>query len=213
MANSVSLTSFVMADRLPWAEGCSAAPAGAGRFDESFVVEAGKRHPCTIRSVSPRGAIVSGELAVREGAELALELVSGQRPAGTVDWVEDGEAGVRFRQSIDVLALINRTLISQPTDRRSMPRVELRCGVRLQWGATVRDAILRNISSRGMQLEGDDLPPKDTYLTIQIDGLVVPPGEVMWRKDNLAGIQLMEELSWTSLMPWIRKVSGPRPVA
>jgi hypothetical protein len=30
----------------------------------------------------------------------------------------------------------------------------------------------------------------------------------MWRKDDLAGIQLMEELRWTSLMPWIRKVSG-----
>lgn len=61
-----------------------------------------------------------------------------------------------------------------------------------------------------MQLEADGLPPRDTYLSIQIDGLNVPAGEVMWRKDNLAGIQLMEDLSWTSLMPWIRKVSGAR---
>jgi hypothetical protein len=36
----------------------------------------------------------------------------------------------------------------------------------------------------------------------------VPAGEVMWQKDDLVGIQLMEELRWTSLMPWIRKVSA-----
>ena len=177
MAQSLSLTSFVMERRLPWAEGSSAAPAGAGRFDPAVIIDAGQRRACTIRSVSALGATL---------------------------------AGVRFKQPIDVLALINRTLISQPAERRSMPRVELRCGARLKWGATVCDAILRNISASGMQVEADGLPPRDTYLSIEIDGLNVPAGEVMWRKDNLAGIQLMEELSWTSLMPWIRRVSGAR---
>ena len=209
MAQSLSLTSFVMEARLPWAEGSSAAPAGAGRFDEGFVIDSGQRRLCTIRSISPLGATLTGELAVRQGEELALELVSGQRPAATVEWVGAGEAGVRFRQPIDVLALINRTLVSQPTERRRMPRVELRCGVRLHWGSSHCAAVLRNISARGMQLEADALPAKGTFVSALIDGLIVPPGEVMWRKDNLAGIQLMEELGWTSLMPWIRKVSGP----
>jgi len=45
-------------------------------------------------------------------------------------------------------------------------------------------------------------------VSIQIHGLNVPSGEVMWRKDGLAGIQLMEELGWTSIMPWIRKASS-----
>ena len=213
MAQSLSLTSFVMEERLPWAEGSSAAPAGAGRFDESVVIGSGRRRACTIRSISPLGATLTGELAIREGEELALELMTGQRSAALVDWVRAGEAGVRFKQPIDVLALINRKLISQPTERRSMPRVELRCGVRLKWGAAVCDATLRNISARGMQLEGDVLPVKGTYVSPQIDGLNVPPGEIMWCKDNLAGIQLMEELSWTSLMPWIRKVSGGKPTS
>ena len=210
MARSLSLTSFVMERRLPWAEGSSAAPAGAGRFDPAVIIDAGQRRACTIRSVSALGATLTGGIATRQGEELALELVTGQRPAATVEWLSGGEAGVRFKQPIDVLALINRTLISQPAERRSMPRVELRCGARLKWGATVCDAILRNISARGMQMEANGLPPRDTYLSIQIDGLNVPAGEVMWRKDNLAGIQLMEELSWTSLMPWIRKVSVVR---
>ena len=208
MVRSLSLTSFVMEHRLPWAEGNSAAPAGAGRFDQALIIDAGQRRPCTIRSVSTLGATLTGEIATQQGEELAVELVTGQRAAATVEWVGAGEVGVRFKRSIDVVALINRTLISQPTERRSMPRVELRCGVRLNWCATVCDAVLRNISARGMQVEADGLPPRGTYLSIQIDGLNVPAGEVMWRKDNLAGIQLMEELGWTSLMPWIRKAAA-----
>jgi len=208
MARSLSLTSFVMEHRLPWAEGSSAAPPGAGRVDGASIIDAGPRRACTSRSVSPLGATLTGEIGAREGVELAIELVSGQRPGATVEWVGEGEAGVRFKQPIDVLALINRTLISQPAERRSMPRVELRCGVRVKWGGSLCDAVLRNISARGMQVEGEELPPKGTYVAIWIDGLNVPPGEVMWRKDAVAGIQLSEELGWTSLMPWIRKVSS-----
>ena len=213
MAQSLSLTSFVMEHRLPWAEGSSAAPAGAGRFDSALIIDARQRRACTIRSVSPLGATLTGEIATPEGEELALELVTGQRAAATVEWVGGGEAGVRFKQPIDVLALINRTLISQPTERRSMPRIELGCAVRVKWSASVSDAVLRNISARGMQVEAGGLPPRGTYVSIHIDRLNVPSGEVMWRKDTVAGIQLIEELRWTSLMPWIRKVSGTAAAA
>ena len=210
MARSLSLTSFVMEHRLPWAEGSSAAPAGAGRFDGALIIDGGQRRACKIRSVSPLGATLTGEIVAHEGGELALELVTGQRPAATVEWVGEGEAGVRFKQPIDVLALINRTLISQPAERRSMPRVELRCGVRVKWSGSICDAVLRNISARGIQVEGSGLPTRGTYVSIRIDGLNVPSGEVMWRQDTVAGIQLSEELRWTSLMPWIRKASERR---
>jgi hypothetical protein len=50
------------------------------------------------------------------------------------------------------------------------------------------------------------LPGRDSFVSLFIDGLIVPAGEVVWRKGNLAGIELMEELSWSSIMPWIREV-------
>ena len=210
MTRSLSLTSFVMEHRLPWAEGNSAAPAGAGRFDEAVIIDAGQRTTCSIRSVSCLGATLTGEFDTEPGEQLAIELVTGQRPAATVDWARDGETGVRFKQPIDVLALIHRTLVNQPAERRSMPRVELRCGVRLKWGPTACDAVLRNISARGMQVEARGLPARGTHLSIEIDGLNMPTGEVMWRNEGLAGIQLIEELRWTTLMPWIRKVADGR---
>jgi hypothetical protein len=48
--------------------------------------------------------------------------------------------------------------------------------------------------------------PTHSFVSLFIDGLVVPAGEVVWRKGNLAGIELMDELKWSSIMPWIREV-------
>jgi hypothetical protein len=86
-----------------------------------------------------------------------------------------------------------------------MPRVEIRCGAYIKRGEDFVAAMVRNISARGLQLEGDSLPPVGTYVSIFVEGLNVPPGEIAWRKDNLAGIELLEELSWASIMPWIRE--------
>jgi hypothetical protein len=87
-----------------------------------------------------------------------------------------------------------------------MPRLEVRCTAHIKCGEHFRPAMLRNISSRGLQLEGDELPAVGTYLSVFIEGLNMPPGEVVWRRDNLAGIEIFEELSWTSIIPWVRTV-------
>jgi hypothetical protein len=148
--------------------------------------------------------MLRGELAKAPGTEIAIELVTGQRPAGTVDWVKGGETGVRFSQPVDMLALINRKLVSQPIERRTMPRVEIRCDVYVKFAENVCPAIMRNISAGGLQLEGEDLPPRGTFVSVFVEGLNLSPGEVIWRRGNLAGIEVFEELSWTSIIPWIK---------
>ena len=203
MASTSSVTTFIMGDRLPWPDDASL-PPGAGPLEAGAIYDSVSRQECLIRKISALGATVRAELTKVPGDAVALELGTGQRPAGTIDWVRGGEAGICFKQPIDMVALINRSLISQPAERRSMPRVELRCAVHLKWAGTLERATLRNISSSGLQVEGDDLPARGTMVSLFVEGLVVPAGEVIWRKANLAGIELFEELSWTSLMPWIR---------
>lgn len=202
-----SVTTFVMATELPWPDDTPPADA-LGALDTIAVTVAGERRDCGVRKISALGATVRGGLGggadVRPGAEVSVELATGHRPAGTIDWVAGGEAGIRFERPIDMVALLNRTLISQPGERRMMPRVQLRCPVGMKWGASLAAATLRNISARGLQVEGEDLPPRETFVSLYIEGLVVPAGEVVWRRGNLAGIELMEELSWSSLMPWVR---------
>jgi hypothetical protein len=205
MAEASSVTTFVVGDRLPWPED-SSVPGEIGPLDAAVLYDSGVRQECSIRRISALGATLRGELAKAPGEAVAIELATGQRPAGTVDWVQGGETGIRFSQPVDMLALINRKLVSQPGERRTMPRVEIRCSLYLKCGGDLSTATMRNISARGLQIEGDALPPKGTYVSVFVEGLNVPPGEVTWRKDNLAGIELMEELSWSSIMPWIRNV-------
>ena len=205
MTEVESVTTFVMENRLPWPEEGRAAGLN-GPFDTGLIYDDGQPRECSIRNISTLGAILCGEFRKAAGEDVAIELATGQRPAATIEWVRGGEAGIRFKQPIDMLALINRKLVSQPAERRAMPRVEIRCGVYLKWGVNLEPATLRNISARGLQLEGNMLPPPGTFIGLFVEGLNVPSGEVVWSKDNLAGVELFEELSWTSIIPWIREV-------
>jgi hypothetical protein len=203
MAEDSSVTIFVVGDRLPWPDDAPAA-LQAGPLDQGVLYDSTARQPCSIRKVSALGATLRGDLANSPGDAGAIELGTGQRAAASVAWVRGDEAGICFDQPVDVVALINRKLVSQSVDRRAMPRVELRCPVHVKCAASLSPATLRNISARGLQVEGDALPGRGAYVSVHIEGLNVPAGEVVWRKDNLAGIELLEELSWTSIMPWIR---------
>jgi hypothetical protein len=203
MAEALSVTTFVVGDRLPWPDDPSSA-AENGPLDVGVVHDAGTRHECAIHKISALGATLRGELDKLPGDDVAVELGTGQRAAGKIAWVRGGEVGVCFNQPVDVLALINRKLVSQPVERRAMPRVELRCSVYMKWAGNITPALLRNISAAGLQLEGDVLPERGTFVSVFFEGMNVPPGEVVWRKGKLAGVRLLEELSWTSIMPWIR---------
>lgn len=205
MTDSTSVTTFVMEERLPWPDATPMLDV-KGPFDVGVIHDAGRRRNCSIRKISTLGATLRGVVSGAPGDEISVELATGQRPAATIDWVSGGEAGIRFRQPVDMLALINRNLISQPAERRAMPRVELCCSLYVKWGANLSPAIMRNISARGFQIEGEMLPPRGTFVSLFIEGLNIPSGEVVWRKGDLAGIELFEDLSWSSIIPWIREV-------
>jgi len=133
-----------------------------------------------------------------------VELATGQRPAGKIAWTDGRELGVRFDDSIDVIALLNRKLVSQTPERRTMPRLEVRCLAHVKCGENFCPAMLRNISSGGLQLEGREMPTVGAYVSIFVEGLSVPSGEVIWSRGDLIGVELLDELSWTSIIPWVR---------
>lgn len=203
MADRHSVTTVVVGDRLPWPDDASAA-AEDGPFDESAIYHAGVRSRCEIRKISTLGVTVATGLAPALGDRVSVELATGQRPAGKVAWADAGEVGVRFEDSIDVIALLNRKLVSQTPERRTMPRLEVRCLAHIKCGENFWPAMLRNISSGGAQLEGSEMPAVGTYVSLFVDGLTVPSGEVIWSRGELIGVELLEELSWTSIIPWVR---------
>lgn len=203
MADNSSVTTVVVGDRLPWPDDPDASIA-KGPFDASAIYHSGVRRDCEIRKISALGVTIASDLAPALGDKVAVELATGQRAAGKVAWSDRGELGVRFEDSIDVIALLNRKLVSQTPERRTMPRLEVRCLAHIKCGGNFWPAMLRNISSGGLQLEGAEVPPVGTFVSVFVEGLNIPSGEVLWSRGELVGIELLEELSWTSIIPWVR---------
>src|SRR5436309_8134795 len=112
MTDHISVTTVVVGDRLPWPDELYSG-ARDGPFDESTIYYSGVRHPCEIRKISALGATLGSDIAPALGDRVSIELATGQRPFGKVAWADDGEIGVRFDDSIDVIALLNRKLVSQ----------------------------------------------------------------------------------------------------
>src|SRR5947208_9145926 len=203
MTDAPSVTTVVLGDRLPWPD--DSWPADEkGPLDSGAIHVDGSRQPCSIRKISALGVTVSSDLAPALGDRASVELESGQRAAGRIAWTGRHELGVRFDDSIDVIALLNRKLVSQTPERRTMPRLEVRCLAHVKCGENFWPAMLRNISSGGVQLEGSEMPAVGAYVSLFVEGLNVPSGEVVWSKGELIGVELLEELSWTSIIPWVR---------
>jgi hypothetical protein len=205
MTDAASITTFVVGDRLPWPDDAPQIE-GKGPFDAAVLHHAGSRLDCTIRKVSALGVTVGSDIAPALGDSVAIEFANGQRAPGKIAWTGIRELGVRFHDNLDLIALLNRNLVSQTRERRTMPRLEVRAAVHVKFGGNLWPATLRNISSRGLQIEGDELPPVGTFISVFVQGLTVPSGEVVWRRDKVAGVELLEELSWTSIIPWVRGI-------
>jgi hypothetical protein len=201
----LSVTTIVVGERLPWPDDASTI-VDKGPFDPAAIYHSGERRECEIRKISSLGVTIRSDLATALGERVAVELATGQRAPGKVAWSKRGELGVRFEDSIDVIALLNRKLVSQTPERRRMPRLEVRCLAHVKFAQQFSPAMLRNISTKGVQLEGNELPGVGTYISLFVDGLNMPAGEIVWRHDDLAGVEMFEELSWSSIIPWVRKV-------
>jgi hypothetical protein len=204
MSEAPSSTIFVVGDRLPWPDEGTLVHEKV-QFGAGMLIDSGSRMPCSIRKISALGVTVVTDQKKVAGSHVAVELANGQRQAGTVDWADRREIGIRFDEPVDMLALINRELVSQPVERRAMPRVELRCPLHVKYGEHFEPATMRNISAGGLQIEGERLPPAGTYIAVFVEGLNIPAGEVVWSRNKLAGIEVFEELSWTSIIPWVRE--------
>jgi hypothetical protein len=205
LSDAPSNTVFVVEDRLPWPDDPPHVREKGG-FEPGVLIDSGTRMPCSIRKISALGATLLTGGGKPAGSQVVVELGNGQRPNGTVEWSDRSEVGVRFDARIDVLALINRQLVSQPIERRSMPRVEVRCPLHVKYAEHFEPATMRNISARGLQIEGANLPAAGTYISVHVEGLNIPAGEVVWSRGNLAGIEVFEELSWSSIIPWVREI-------
>ncbi len=169
------------------------------------------RQLCQIRKISSGGAVLHVDLPVEEGRRLELELETGEHLEGLVAWSRDFELGLQFDAPIDVLPILARNLVSQPGERRRMPRVEVFCPALLEAGGKIELVTTRDIAQGGIKVETPFALAPEERVTVTPEGLRPLEGVVRWARERIAGIAFQPELSWQELMPWLRARRGAPP--
>lgn len=168
------------------------------------VVAGSIRQFCSIRKLSAGGALLHADIPLEEGRMLELELDTGERLEGRIAWRRGSAVGLRFDEPIDILPILARNLVSQPGERRRMPRVEVGCPARLDSDSMNALVIIHDIAQGGAKIEGPINIAPDEKVVLTPEGLPRIEGEVRWVNRTTAGIEFTNELEWQELMPWLR---------
>jgi hypothetical protein len=163
------------------------------------------RHACSIRKISAGGAILHCDHDVEIGERLELELMNGEHLAGHVAWRRGGEVGLSFDSQIDVFAIIAQDIVSQPGERRRMPRVELVCSALLDVEGRTHAVTTRDVSQGGAKLDVPFALAPEQKVTVTLEGLRPVDGVVRWSAGTLSGIAFLPELRWQELMLWLKE--------
>ena len=202
-------TTFVLPAKLPWLDGLASIPRQEP-LEPARIQVGSALVESEVRDISPLGATLRGALDVCIGAGVAMELGNGQRVDAVVAWRGEQDVGVRFTRPIDIMALITRQLVAQPAERRAMPRVEVCANAWVRKDGDFSAVVIRNISAGGLQVEGDVLPPVGQPIHVFLEGLGIPAGEVIWKGERVAGVKFVSEMSWQTILPWIKELHRPR---
>ena len=197
-------TVFSLSGDVPPLEG-AAEEIGEAELQPGAIARGSIRQICSIRKISGGGALLHVDLAVEPGERLGLELMSGEQLHGTVAWRRGAEVGLRFDEPLDVFGIIARDLVSQPGERRRMPRVELRCRGTLQTVTRTGLVTTRDISQGGAKIESPFPLAAEDPVVITLDGFRPIEGVVRWSAGGLTGIEFTPELGWQELMPWLKE--------
>jgi hypothetical protein len=198
-------TVFSLYNEVPGSD-CPPANARDGAFlQEGSLVLGSVREVCSVRKVSGAGAILSADLPARPGERLELELMSGDQMDGIVEWRRGDEIGLRFDKPVDVFSLLARNLVSQPGERRRMPRVELLCPALLESRTRTELVTTRDVAQGGIKIDTPVPLKVGEQVTITLEGFRPLDSEVRWVENFVAGIAFGREIGWQELMPWLKE--------
>lgn len=174
-------------------------------LDTAWLVGEGGRIDCHLHKFSAAGATLRIDETIEPGSVWALQLANGQCIDGTVSWAEEGEAGFLFDAPTDVVGTLARNLALLPAERRRVPRVELPQSVGIRHGTDFEFARTRDLSQAGVGIETSLSLAEDDRVEVAFNGLSPLHGTVRWAQHGKAGIAFDTELSWQTLMPWLRQ--------
>ena len=211
-------TVFSLFNEVPGSDSPPVGPRDSAYLQEGSLVLGSVREVCSIRKISGAGAVLHVDLPAVPGERLELELMSGDHIDGVVEWRSGDDVGLRFDEPIDIFSLLARNLVSQPGERRRMPRVEVMCPALLETPSRTELITTRDVAQGGIKVDTPVPLTIDEKVVITLEGFRPLEGEVRWVEERVSGIAFSRELSWQELMPWLKErrraaiVNGPEPM-
>jgi hypothetical protein len=156
-----------------------------------------------VKNLSAGGvlAIVSRPPAV--GEQVNLEL-SSQRIPGSVVWIRDDMAGIKFEQNVDLGELLAGR---KPRHgfRPRPPRLEIPCKASVRVGKLYYSVDVHDISLGGMKVEPIEEYCIGKKVIVVVESLRPIKGEVRWYSERRAGIVFDVPLNFDELSEWVGK--------
>ncbi len=161
---------------------------------------------CLIRNVSALGlrAQVYTDLVV--GDRVSVELKTAEEVSGRVIWARGHDVGVAFDEEIDIGELLASHTLDGRGHQPRMPRVELRCSVRLRAGARSVWCRAVDVSQGGVKVETERAFAVDQELVVTMDGYHPVPGRVRWADGRFVGVAFHQPLPFHEMVLWLKQV-------
>ena len=156
-----------------------------------------------VKNLSAGGvlAIVSRPPVV--GEQVNLEL-SSQRIPGSVVWIRDDMAGIKFEQNVDLGELLAGR---KPRHgfRPRPPRLEIPCKASVRVGKTYYTVDVHDISLGGIKVQPIEEYCVGKKVVVVVESLRPIKGEVRWYSERRAGIVFDHPLEFDELAEWVGK--------
>jgi hypothetical protein len=150
-----------------------------------LVTESGE-YLCVVRDISATGARLRLFHEPPPERHVFLELANGDRHVMERVWANDGHAGFRIAQPIDV-----NTFLVEPSPYPKRPiRLRLQRPTTLMVSGVKHNATLLDLSQKGARITAECHLAVSQQITLDIVGIGAIPAKVRWRGQNLYGLVL-----------------------
>ena len=164
---------------------------------------------CLVRNMSQDGAKLDLYHGVTKDQKITIELRSDKVVTGTVRWVGDHAAGIRFDEPVDVSDLLqgrpNRSVLRKLP---RAPRFLAKSVVRMEHDHGVMSGQLVNISLHGLCVETADKARIDDHVVVRIEGLPSRSATVRWLGHGMMGLHFEMPMSFSDLARWLEAHQG-----
>lgn len=172
-------------------------------FRVGALVVDGQRQLCVVKNISARGALMRPYCKLAEGQQVTLEFKEQQPIEAEVIWAKDSEAGIAFKQPIEVLDLLK----GSDGPRPRMPRVEVHASGFVRQGALLHRILVTNISQGGISAQCAAELQVGGDVTVTLAGLAPLPAVVCWARSGAYGIKFNAVLGLPLLIEWLQAQS------